>query len=189
MTVHRVMSLIGRGSVRSNMGPIALFHSCLSTHSPPFNKLHAFIFYYSISPTCPFLDRFLTRLEIRLLFVSIGLLSMKVSSAISVRTFLLSVGTPCRTNVLRMSSPSWETRIRFARRLRERQDCEANGRDCRAGGKTHSGTEHRHRAHFGEYGCVPLVKLVTHFLVEGVLCQFTGIGLAMACAVKVGNIC
>ena len=39
----------------------------------------------------------------------------------------------------------------------------------------------------GNTGTFPLVKLVTHFVVT-VLCQFTGIGLAMACALKVRDI-
>ena len=38
----------------------------------------------------------------------------------------------------------------------------------------------------GNTGAFPLSS--SHFLVE-VLCEFTGIGLAMTCAVKVGDIC
>ena len=41
----------------------------------------------------------------------------------------------------------------------------------------------------GNTGAFPLVKLVTQFSLLKCLCQLTGIGLAMACAVKVGNIC
>lgn len=40
----------------------------------------------------------------------------------------------------------------------------------------------------GNTGAFPLSSSSPHFLVQ-VLCQFTGIGLAMACAVKVGSTC
>ncbi len=74
-------------SVRSILNCI-LSSSSLHIHihhpSSPRPTHSSFYYSYSISPTCPFWDRFLTQLEIRLLSVSIGLLNMKVSSAISV---------------------------------------------------------------------------------------------------------
>jgi hypothetical protein len=41
----------------------------------------------------------------------------------------------------------------------------------------------------GNTGAFPLVKLASRISLLKCLCRFTGIGLAMACAVKVRNIC